>query len=79
MLTIGNQLKAARALAGLARHSSPTAAGLNVTTISAMEGKGAAMPGERMDTIKAVMDALGAAAVELIDDGRPGCRLKASA
>jgi transcriptional regulator with XRE-family HTH domain len=45
MLTIGNQLKAARALAGLSQAQLAAAAGLNVTTISAMEGKGAATLG----------------------------------
>jgi transcriptional regulator with XRE-family HTH domain len=77
MLTIGNQLKAARALAGLSQAQLAAAAGINVTTISAMESKGAATLGSGLDTIKSVMDALGAAGVELIDEGRPGCRLKA--
>jgi transcriptional regulator with XRE-family HTH domain len=77
MLTTGNQLKAARALAGLSQTQLATAADLNVTTISAMEGKGAATLGSGLDTIKAVMDALDAAGVELTNHGQPGCRLKA--
>ena len=40
MLTTGNQLKAARALAGLSQTDLARAAAVNVTTISAMEGKG---------------------------------------
>jgi len=76
MLTTGNQLKAARALAGLSQTQLATRAGLNVTTISAMEGKGVATLGSGLDTIKAVMDALGEAGVELTNHGQPGCRLK---
>lgn len=45
MLTIGNQPRAARALAGLSQAQLAAAAGLNLTTISAMEGKGAATLG----------------------------------
>jgi DNA-binding transcriptional regulator YiaG len=40
MLTTGNQLKAARALAGISQAELARAAEINVTTISAMEGKG---------------------------------------
>ena len=77
MLTTGNQLKAARALAGLSQTQLATAAGINVTTISAMEGKGSATLGSGLDTIKAVMDALDAAGVEILNHGQPGVRLKA--
>ena len=77
MLTTGNQLKAARALAGLCQTQLAMAARINVTTISAMEGKGEATLGSGLDTIKAVMDALDAAGVELLNHGRPGCQLKA--
>ena len=77
MLTTGNQLKAARALAGLSQTKLATAARINVTTISAMEGKGSATLGSGLDTIKAVMDALEAHGVELLNHGQPGCRLKA--
>jgi hypothetical protein len=41
-----------------------------------MEGKGAATLGSGLDTIKAVMDALDEAGVELTNHGQPGCRLK---
>ena len=43
MLTTGNQLKAARALAGIKQGDLAKAARINVATISAMEGKGAAV------------------------------------
>ena len=64
MLTTGNQLKAARALAGISQAQLAKAAEINVTTISAMESKGAATLGSGLDTIKAVMDALEAAGIE---------------
>src|SRR5258708_13345022 len=41
MLTTGNQLKAAWALAGISQAQLAKAASINVTTISAMDGKGA--------------------------------------
>ncbi|SHH62666.1 Helix-turn-helix domain-containing protein [Bradyrhizobium erythrophlei] len=77
MLTTGNQLKAARALAGLSQTQLAKAAKINVTTISAMEGKESATLGSGLDTIKAVMDALDAAGVEILNHGQPGVRLKA--
>jgi transcriptional regulator with XRE-family HTH domain len=77
MLTTGNQLKAARALAGLSQSQLATESGLNVTTISSMEGKGAGTLGSGLDTIRAVMDALEANGVELLNHGQPGVRLKA--
>jgi hypothetical protein len=43
--------------------------GFSVTTVSAMEGKGAEVLGSGLDTIKAVMDALDAAGVELLNHG----------
>jgi len=76
MLTTGNQLRAARALGAISQAQLAKAAGINVTTISAMEGKGAAVLGSGLDTIKAVMDALDAAGIELLDNA-PGVRLKA--
>jgi transcriptional regulator with XRE-family HTH domain len=77
MLTTGNQLKAARALAGISQAELARAAEINVTTVSAMEGKGAGVLGSGLDTIKAVMDALDAAGVDLLNHGQPGVRLKA--
>jgi hypothetical protein len=76
MLTTGNQLTAARALAGISQAQLAKAASINVTTISAMEGKGATTLGSGLDTIRAVMNVLEAAGIELLDNG-PGVRLKA--
>ena len=79
MLTTGNQLKAARALAGLNQNELAKLAGLNISTISAMEGKGAKTLGSGIDTIKRIMDALYGAGVEVTNyDGRPGVEMRLS-
>jgi hypothetical protein len=54
------------ALAGISQAELAKAASINVTTISAMEGKGAATLASGLDTI-----------IELLGHGQPGCRLKA--
>jgi DNA-binding XRE family transcriptional regulator len=69
MLTTGNQLKAARALAGISQAQLAKAAEINVTTISAMEGKGAAELTSGVDTVLAVARALEACGIELLTDG----------
>jgi transcriptional regulator with XRE-family HTH domain len=77
MLTTGNQLKAARMLAGISQAQLAAASQISVTTVSAMEGKGAALLGSGLDTVRAVMDALEAAGIELtLNQGRPGCQLR---
>ena len=77
MLTTGNQLKAARSLAGLNQTELAKLANVTRSTISAMEGKGARTLGSGIDTIKTVMNALDTAGVEVFDDyGLPGCRVK---
>jgi transcriptional regulator with XRE-family HTH domain len=77
MLSTGNQLKAARALAGLDQVTLAKAANVSPNTISAMESKGAETLTSGIDTIRAISKALDAAGVELLNDGRPGVRLKA--
>lgn len=74
MLTTGNQLKAARALAGIKQGDLAKAARINVATISAMEGKGAAVLTSGMDTVCAIARALESCGIELLTDG---VRLKA--
>lgn len=75
MLTTGNQLKAARALAGIDQATLAKAAGISPNTISAMEQRGAETLTSGLDTVRAVTRALNAAGVELLNDGRPGVRL----
>ena len=78
MLTTGNQLRAARALAGMDQATLAAAAGISPNTISAMEKRGAATLVSGFDTIRAIMKALEAAGVELLNDGQPGARLRAN-
>ncbi|MFG1263632.1 helix-turn-helix transcriptional regulator [Xanthobacter aminoxidans] len=79
MLTTGNQLKAARALAGLDQSELARRAGVNINTIGAMEKRGPEMLTSGLDKITAVMRALEDAGVEFLNHGRPGVRLKGSA
>jgi transcriptional regulator with XRE-family HTH domain len=77
MLTTGNQLKAARALAGLNQGELAKMAGLNIATISAMEGKAGDTLTSGLDTVQAVMRALAEAGVEVTNyDGRPGVEMR---
>ncbi len=78
MLEIGNQLKAARALAGVSQADVANAAGVFVTTIGNMEKAGPDSIGGRVDTIRRVQAALEAMGVEFIDKngGGAGVRLK---
>ncbi|MBN9345021.1 MAG: helix-turn-helix transcriptional regulator [Devosia sp.] len=77
MLTTGNQLKAARALAGLDQGDVAKRAGISTNTISAMEKRGAETLTSGLDTIKAVMTVLEAEGIEFLNHGQPGVRLKA--
>ncbi|UPJ78572.1 helix-turn-helix transcriptional regulator [Bradyrhizobium sp. 183] len=77
MLTTGNQLRAARALAGMDQASLAAAANVSPNTISAMEKRGAETLTSGLDTIRAIMTALEAAGVEFLNHGQPGVRLRA--
>ncbi|MBO0903817.1 helix-turn-helix transcriptional regulator [Jiella sonneratiae] len=79
-LTTGNQLKAARALAGINQTELSERAGVNVNTIRNMEGRGAETLVSGLDTVRKVQSALEAAGVIFLDDGDataggPGVRL----
>jgi transcriptional regulator with XRE-family HTH domain len=76
MLTTGNQLKAARALAGIDQGDLAKRAGVNINTISAMEKRGAEILTSGLDTIKAVMSALENLRIEFLNHGQPGVRLR---
>jgi transcriptional regulator with XRE-family HTH domain len=77
MLTTGNQLKAARALAGIDQAKLADLAGVNVNTIGAMEKRGAETLTSGLDKIRAVMVALEGMGVEFLNHGQPGVRLSA--
>lgn len=76
MLTTGNQLKAARALAGLDQGELARRAGVNINTIGAMEKRGSEMLTSGLDKITAVMRALEEAGIEFLNHGQPGVRLR---
>lgn len=75
MLTTGNQLKAARALAGMDQGVLARRAGVNINTISAMEKKGGDMLTSGLDKIRAVMTVLEQEGIEFLNHGQPGVRL----
>ena len=79
MLSTGNQLRAARALAGLEQSGLAIAAGVHVNTIRKLEAVGPDyLPGNAETTRKLQM-ALESAGVEFLNHGRPGVRLVGSA
>ena len=76
MLTTGNQLRAARALAGMDQGALAAKAGVNINTISAMEKRGPQLLTSGLDKVTAVMRILEEAGVEFLNHGKPGVRLK---
>lgn len=79
MLTTGNQLKAARALAGMDQRTLAERAQISINTVVAMEKKGADGLTSGLPTIQAVMRALQEAGIVFLNDGQPGVRLAAKA
>lgn len=77
MLTTGNQLKAARALAGMDQRTLAERAQISINTVVAMEKRGAEGLTSGLPTIQAVMRVLEAEGVEFLNHGQPGVRLAA--
>lgn len=75
MLTTGNQLKAARALAGLEQKEVAELAGVNVNTIRNMESSGPNAIAGRALNVQSVQRALEGAGIEFLNHGNPGVRL----
>ena len=75
MLTTGNQLKAARALAGIEQSRLADLAGVNVNTIGAMVKRGGETLTSGLDKVRSVMVALEGLGVEFLNHGQPGVRL----
>lgn len=75
VLTTGNQLKAARALAGVDQHQVADSAGVNVNTIRNMEARGAELITSSAVTVRNVQLALEALGIELLNHAQPGVRL----
>jgi transcriptional regulator with XRE-family HTH domain len=74
-LTTGNQLKAARALAGVNQQQVADSARLNVNTIRNMEARGAKPITSSAVTVRNVQLALEALGIEFLNHARPGVRL----
>lgn len=75
MLTTGNQLKAARALAGVEQTEVAAAANVHVNTIRAMEASAASPISGRAQNVQAVQRALENLGIEFLNHGQPGVRL----
>ena len=76
MLTTGNQLKAARALAGIEQIALAEASRVSIGTIRNMEATGSAVLRSGLATISAVQKALEAHGIEFLNHGEPGVKLK---
>jgi transcriptional regulator with XRE-family HTH domain len=76
VLTTGNQLKAARALAGVDQQQVADSAGVNVNTIRNMEARGAELITSSAVTVRNVQLALEALGIEFLNHSRPGVRLR---
>jgi len=74
-LTMGNQLKAARALAGVDQQQLADSAGVNVNTIRNMEARGAEPITSGAVTVRNVQLALEALGIEFLNHAQPGVRL----
>ncbi|WP_290689913.1 MULTISPECIES: helix-turn-helix domain-containing protein [unclassified Haematobacter] len=68
----GNQLKAARALAGLEQADVASSARVSINTVRNMEAAGKEMVRARLDTLTKVCTALEAAGVEFIPEKGAG-------
>jgi len=79
MLTTGNQLRAARALAGMDQGTLAERAGVNINTIGSMEKKGPETLTSGLDKVKAVMAVLEAEGIEFLNHGQPGVRMRKQA
>lgn len=76
MLTTGNQLKAARALAGLEQKEVAERAGVNVNTIRNMESAGSGQIAGRAQSVQTVQRVLEESGIEFLNHGQPGVRLR---
>jgi hypothetical protein len=74
-LVTGNQLKAARALAGVDQQQVADSARVNVNTIRNMEARGAQPITSSAVTVRNVQIALEALGIEFLNHAQPGVRL----
>ena len=76
VLATGNQLKAARALAGVDQQQVADSAGVNVNTIRNMEARGPEPITSSAVTVRKVQLALEALGIEFLNHAHPGVRLR---
>jgi len=69
LLKTGNQMKAARALAGISQEELAKRIGLHINTVSVMERRGSRRLASTFATVTAVREALQSEGVVFIDDG----------
>ena len=74
-LITGNQLRAARALAGVDQAWLAERSGVSVNTVRNMESRGSAAITSGAVTVRKVQAALEAVGIEFLNNGRPGVRL----
>ncbi|NQW09543.1 MAG: helix-turn-helix domain-containing protein [Alphaproteobacteria bacterium] len=74
-LITGNQLRAARALAGVEQKWLAEKSGVSINTIRNMEARGAEEITSGAVTVRKVQAALEGAGVEFTNGGQPGVRL----
>lgn len=75
-LSTGNQLRAARALAGVEQKWLADKSGVSINTIRNMEARGAAPITSGVLTVRKVQGALEEAGIEFLNHGQPGVRLR---
>lgn len=75
-LISGNQLKAARALAGVDQNWVAKAAKVSISTVRSMEAKASAPINSRVVTLRKIQLALEARGIEFLNHGQPGVRLR---
>jgi transcriptional regulator with XRE-family HTH domain len=76
LLKTGNQLRAARVLAGLTQGELAEKCGTHLNTISAMEKRGTSPLTNGLDTINDVVRALGSLGIEFTNGEAIGVRLR---
>jgi len=76
LLKTGNQLRAARVLAGLTQSELAERCGIHLNSISAMEKRGAESLTSGLDTINAVVRALESLGIEFTNGEAIGVRLR---
>ncbi len=76
MLVTGNQLKAARALAGVDQQQLADSAGVNVNTVRNMEARGTKPITSSAVTVRRVQLAMETLGIEFLNHAHPGVRLR---